>query len=105
MPHRHGSGFGRAWPCPGRCVVTPTTHPIHAAMACACMRRCASRVQLHRLAVVEVPLGALEAEALRVADESIAGVRERGDAYVREQIERFDQVKIDEILDADEPAV
>jgi len=40
----------------------------------------------------------LEAEALRVADESIAGVRERGDAYVREQIERFDQVKIDEIL-------
>src|SRR5438132_1073107 len=40
----------------------------------------------------------LEAEALRVADESIAGVRARGDAYVREQIERFDQVNVDEIL-------
>jgi len=39
-----------------------------------------------------------EAEALRVADESIAGVRARGDAYVREQIERFDHVKVDDIL-------
>ena len=37
------------------------------------------------------------AEALRVADDAIAGVRERGDAYVREQIERFDRVKLDPI--------
>src|SRR5512132_3381495 len=29
--------------------------------------------------------------ALRVADEAIAGVRTRGDAYVAEQIERFDK--------------
>lgn len=37
------------------------------------------------------------ADALRVADEAIAGVRGRGDAYVREQIERFDRVSIDAI--------
>lgn len=37
------------------------------------------------------------AGALRVADEAIAGVRARGDAYVREQVERFDGVRIDRI--------
>ena len=37
------------------------------------------------------------ANALQVADEAIAGVRARGDAYVREQIERFDRVKLDSI--------
>jgi len=36
-------------------------------------------------------------QALRVADEMIAGVRERGDAFVREQIRRFDGVRVDEI--------
>lgn len=35
--------------------------------------------------------------ALRVADEAIDGVRTRGDAYVREQIARFDGVTIDDI--------
>ncbi|HMC23369.1 MAG TPA: histidinol dehydrogenase, partial [Thermoanaerobaculia bacterium] len=39
-----------------------------------------------------------EAEALRIADEAIAGVRALGDAYVREQIARFDRVTIDDIL-------
>src|SRR5437867_8294379 len=39
-----------------------------------------------------------EAEALRVADEAIAGVRARGDAYVREQIARFDRVTIEDVL-------
>ena len=38
------------------------------------------------------------ANAYRVADEMIAGVRARGDAYVAEQIERFDRVKVDPIL-------
>jgi histidinol dehydrogenase len=39
-------------------------------------------------------------DALRVADQAIAGVRSRGDAYVAEQIARFDGVTIapDEIL-------
>ncbi len=36
-------------------------------------------------------------DALRVADEAIAGVRARGDDFVREQIERFDGVKVDPI--------
>ena len=38
--------------------------------------------------------------ALRVADEMIRGVRDRGDAYVSEQIERFDKVRVpaEEIL-------
>ena len=40
----------------------------------------------------------VEAEAFRVADAAIAGVRARGDAYVREQIARFDGVAIDDIL-------
>jgi histidinol dehydrogenase len=35
------------------------------------------------------------ADALRVADEAIAGVRARGDAYVREQVARFDGVTLD----------
>jgi len=39
-----------------------------------------------------------EADALRVADEAIAGVRARGDAYVREQIARFDGVTIEDVL-------
>ncbi|HEX2059844.1 MAG TPA: histidinol dehydrogenase [Thermoanaerobaculia bacterium] len=38
------------------------------------------------------------ANAFRVADEMIAGVRARGDAYVAEQIERFDRVQVDPIL-------
>lgn len=38
------------------------------------------------------------ANAFRVAGEMIAGVRARGDAYVAEQIERFDRVKVDPIL-------
>ncbi len=37
------------------------------------------------------------AGALCVADEAIAGVRARGDAYVREQVERFDRVTVDPI--------
>jgi histidinol dehydrogenase len=36
--------------------------------------------------------------AFRVADEMIAGVRARGDAYVAEQIERFDKVSVSPIL-------
>ncbi|HVG23278.1 MAG TPA: histidinol dehydrogenase [Thermoanaerobaculia bacterium] len=36
--------------------------------------------------------------AFRVADEMIAGVRARGDAYVAEQIERFDKVQVAPIL-------
>lgn len=35
--------------------------------------------------------------AFRVAGEMIAGVRERGDAYVAEQIERFDRVQVSPI--------
>jgi histidinol dehydrogenase len=38
------------------------------------------------------------ANAFRVADEMIAGVRGRGDAYVAEQIERFDRVRVAPIL-------
>jgi histidinol dehydrogenase len=36
--------------------------------------------------------------AMRVAGEMIAGVRARGDAFVREQIERFDGVSIEDVL-------
>ncbi len=36
--------------------------------------------------------------AFRVADEMIAGVRARGDAYVAEQIEKFDRVQVAPIL-------
>src|SRR5256885_1125095 len=42
--------------------------------------------------------GASNDNAMRVAAEMIAGVRARGDAFVREQIERFDRVTLDEIL-------
>lgn len=49
-------------------------------------------------------LGELEARrrsandnAFRVADEMIAGVRARGDAYVAEQIEKFDRVRVSPI--------
>jgi histidinol dehydrogenase len=38
------------------------------------------------------------AEALRVADDAIAGVGARGDTFVREQIARYDGVAIDDIL-------
>lgn len=37
------------------------------------------------------------AGALSAADDAIAGVRARGDAYVREQVERFDGVVVDPI--------
>src|ERR1700682_5499891 len=43
---------------------------------------------------VEARRGESNANALRVADAAIAGVRARGDAYVAEQIERFDKVTI-----------
>jgi len=52
------------------------------------------------LRAIEERRSASEAEALRVADEAIAGVRARGDAYVREQIARFDRVEVAEILTA-----
>ncbi|MCU1348461.1 MAG: histidinol dehydrogenase [Acidobacteria bacterium] len=52
----------------------------------------------------EAALRAIEArrnesneEALRLADEAIAGVRARGDAYVREQVARFDGVSLAEL--------
>jgi histidinol dehydrogenase len=38
-------------------------------------------------------------DAMRVASEMIAGVRARGDAFVREQIERFDGVTLDDIVE------
>jgi histidinol dehydrogenase len=40
---------------------------------------------------------ASESEVFRVADEAIEGVRARGDAFVREQIAKFDNVSIDDI--------
>jgi histidinol dehydrogenase len=49
------------------------------------------------LRALEARRGASNEEALRVADLAIAGVRDGGDAYVREQIERFDNVKVDAI--------
>jgi histidinol dehydrogenase len=47
---------------------------------------------------LELRRGASNENAMRVADEMIAGVRARGDAFVREQIARFDGVDVDEIL-------
>jgi len=38
-----------------------------------------------------------ESEIYRVADEAIEGVRTRGDAFVREQIAKFDKATINEI--------
>ena len=50
------------------------------------------------LRAIESRRNASEAEAQRVADEAIAGVRARGDAFVREQVARFDGLTIDAIL-------
>src|SRR5437667_9680335 len=47
---------------------------------------------------LEARRGASNDNAMRVAGEMIAGVRARGDAFVREQVERFDGVTIDELL-------
>jgi len=47
---------------------------------------------------LEARRGASNENAMRVAAEQIAGVRARGDAFVREQIEGFDNVTIDELL-------
>ena len=47
---------------------------------------------------LEAGRGAANDDAMRVAAEQIAGVRARGDAFVREQIERFDNITIDEVL-------
>jgi histidinol dehydrogenase len=46
------------------------------------------------LAALEARRGESNAHALRVADEAIAGVRARGDAYVAEQIAKFDGVEL-----------
>ena len=50
------------------------------------------------LRTLETRRGASNDNAMRVAAEMIAGVRARGDAFVREQIARFDGVALDEIL-------
>src|SRR5436305_8506759 len=50
------------------------------------------------LGQLETRRGASNDAAMRVAGEMIAGVRARGDAFVREQIERFDRVTIEDIL-------
>src|SRR5258706_8193705 len=50
------------------------------------------------LLALESRRGASNDDAMRVAAEMIAGVRARGDAFVREQIARFDGVTLDEIL-------
>ncbi|HEV7573572.1 MAG TPA: histidinol dehydrogenase [Thermoanaerobaculia bacterium] len=47
---------------------------------------------------LEARRGASNENAMRVAGEMIAGVRARGDAFVREQVERFDGVTVDDIL-------
>jgi histidinol dehydrogenase len=47
---------------------------------------------------LEARRGAANDEAMRVAGDMIAGVRARGDAFVREQVERFDGVTIDDVL-------
>lgn len=47
---------------------------------------------------IETRRKASEADALRVADEAIDGVRKRGDAFVREQIAKFDRCEVDSIL-------
>lgn len=51
------------------------------------------------LVALEAGRGASNENAMRVAEEMIAGVRERGDAFVREQIARFDGVTLDDILE------
>jgi histidinol dehydrogenase len=50
------------------------------------------------LRALEARRGASNEDAMRVAGEMIAGVRTRGDAFVAEQIARFDGVTLDEIL-------
>src|SRR4051795_559342 len=47
---------------------------------------------------LEARRGAANENAMRVAGEMISGVRARGDAFVREQVARFDGVAIDHIL-------
>src|SRR3954467_461473 len=47
---------------------------------------------------LEARRGAANDDAMRVAGEMIAGVRARGDAFVREQVARFDAVTIDDLL-------
>jgi histidinol dehydrogenase len=47
---------------------------------------------------LEARRGESNEQALRVADEAIRGVRARGDAYVAEQIAKFDGVTLDVIL-------
>lgn len=51
------------------------------------------------LAALEARRTASNDDAMRVAGEMIAGVRARGDAFVREQIERFDGVTLDDIVE------
>src|SRR4051794_7701583 len=46
---------------------------------------------------LEARRGASNDDAMRVAGEMIAGVRARGDAFVREQIARFDGDSIDDV--------
>ncbi|HEY8130658.1 MAG TPA: histidinol dehydrogenase [Thermoanaerobaculia bacterium] len=50
------------------------------------------------LRAIEARRNESQSEALRVADEAIAGVRARGDVYVREQIARFDRLTIEDVL-------
>src|SRR5258707_9743279 len=50
------------------------------------------------LRALESRRGASNENAMRVAEEMIAGVRARGDAFLAEQIVRFDGVTLDEIL-------
>src|SRR5438270_593237 len=47
---------------------------------------------------LEARRGASNENAMRVASEMIAGVRARGDAFVREQVERFDGIAVDDLL-------
>src|SRR5215210_2384168 len=47
---------------------------------------------------IESRRNAANENAFRVADEMIAGVRARGDAFVAEQIARFDRVDVSPIL-------
>jgi histidinol dehydrogenase len=57
-----------------------------------------SRDDLGALRSLEARRGESNENAMRVAGEMIAGVRARGDAFVTEQIARFDGVTLDEIL-------
>ncbi len=57
------------------------------------------------LTAIEARSAAASDQAFRVADEMIAGVRSRGDAFVAEQIARFDGVTLDPSTIAIEPAI